>query len=86
MWPSATPAVKGLVPGKLVFPKCIVLCPVHTAAEALHDQSCTVQGRVGPIPPQMSFSSLPERVWEMPTGLVVEGWLQLAQCSVPSCT
>lgn len=30
--------------------------------------------------------SLPGRVWEMPAGLVVERWLQLAQCSVPSCT
>lgn len=56
MWPSATPAVRGLVPGKAVLPKVHCLCPLHTAPEALHAQSCTVQGRDGPVPSQMSFS------------------------------
>lgn len=71
MWPSATPAVRGLLPGKVVLPK--VHCFVPSAPEALHDQSCRMQGRDGPLPPQMSFSSLPGRVWDMPAGLVVEG-------------
>lgn len=84
-WPSATPAVRCLVPG--TRQGCVsqstlycALCTLHQKLSVIVTAQCREE--MDPFLHQTPFSSMPGRVWEMPQ----QGLWWRGSCSWPNAT